>query len=221
MVYINRNGTNIGTNVTSIQTNSNDITTNITSISRNTTNIATNTSKLTTNTAEIVSLRNKVAALSITHTVTTKVHDGAQTRKAGTNTAADNTNKCAELTVPESGTYLITYMVSIEPTDIYYNQRTVKKSWYYTPDAVNLDLHTALYHHIQYSNTSVIPGTSVTTDGGHYNQNVWHHIFRQTLYTLGKGDTLKIESLCNDFGDNYSYLYYKAREAQISIVRMS
>ena len=97
----------------------------------------------------------------------------------------------------------------------------MKKSWYYTPDAVNLDLHTALYHDIKYSNTSVIAGTNVITDGGHYNENVWHHIFRQKIASLGKGDKLKILSYCNDFGDNYSYLYYKAREAQISIMRMS
>ena len=125
---------------------------------------------------------------------------------------------CAEILVPQDG---VTYIISIEPTDIYYNSQTVKKSWYYTPDGVNLDLHTALYHHAKAtSHTSKMSGTDVTTDGDHYNKNVWHHIFRQTVASLEKGDRLKIESYCDDFGDDYSYLYYKAREAQIIIVRL-
>ena len=197
--YIQSNGTNISTHHNDINTNKNDITNLLSTTGTNTNNIASNTSKITADRAKLTALRTRVGALEISHTLTKTVHEGSQTRKAGTNTAADNTNKCAKLTVPANGTYLISYHVIIQPTDIYYNQRTVKNSWYYTPDAVNLDLHTALYRHIQYSNTTIISGTSVTTDGGHYNKNNSHHIFRQAVDTLTKGDTLKILSYCNDF----------------------
>ena len=220
--YINRNGTNIGTNVTSIQTKSNDITSNITNISANTTNISSNTSKLTTNTAEITSLKNKVGALTVTHTLTKSVHTGSRMRKAGRSTAASNQNVCVELTVPSDGSYLITYHVIFQPTNIYYNTKTFFNTWYFTNDSVNLELHTALYHDIKTtSSESVISGTNVSTDGGHYNRNNPHHIFRQAVYVLGKDDKLNIKSLCNDFTDDQSYLYYNAREAQISILKLS
>ena len=212
----------ITTDKNAISANTSNVSRNTTSISANTTNISLNTSKLTTANAEITSLKNKVTALKVTHTVTKNIHTGSQTRKAGKSTAVDNTNKCAELTVPSDGYYLITYHVIIQPTDIYYDSATVKDSWYYTKDSVNLELHTALYHHIKAtSSTSIIPGTSVSTDGGHYNKNNSHHILRQEGYVLAQGDTLKIESLCDDFNDNFSYLYYNAREAQISILKLT
>ena len=143
-------------------------------------------------------------------------------RKAGRSTAVSNENVCVELTVPSGGTYLISYHVIIQPTNIYYGVKTYFNTWYYTPDSVNLELHSALYHDIvSTSSESIIPGTNVSTDGGHYNRNNQHHIFRQALYVLGKGDKLKIKSLRNDFTDNQSYLYYNAKEAQISILKLT
>ena len=158
----------------------------------------------------------------MTHTLTKVVKGGSLLKKAGRSTAASNDNVCAELTVPSDGTYLISFHVIFKPTNIYYGVKTYFNTWYYTPDSVNLELHTGLYHYIKStSSESIIPGTNVSTDGAHYNRNNQHHILRQSLYVLEQGDTLKIKSLCDDFTDDQSYLYYVAREAQISILKLT
>ena len=79
--------------------------------------------------------------------------------------------------------------------------------------AGNHDLKTWMYK--AYSKVS---GTEFVTDGDIYAKSVLHHIFHESVMDLKKDETLELKSLCKGFGDDYSYLYFNAFDAQISLL---
>ena len=65
---------------------------------------------------------------------------------------------------------------------------------------------------------AVVSGKEFVTDGDTYARSFLHHIFHEDVMSLTKGETLEIKSLCDGFGDDCSYLYFKAYNAQVSLL---
>ena len=87
-------------------------------------------------------------------------------------------------------------------------------TWYNTENvpAGNHKLKTSLL-----KESSKVSGTEFVTDGDTIVKSLPHSIFYEDVMSLTKEETLELKSICDEFGDNYSLLYFNAFDAQISL----
>ena len=85
-----------------------------------------------------------------------------------------------------------------------------QNSWYDTMNvpAGNHKLKTWLY-----KGSSKISSTEVVTDGDINARGFPHHIFHEEVLGLTSGDVISLKSWCDEFGGNYSLLFFNALDA--------
>lgn len=93
-----------------------------------------------------------------------------------------------------------------------YNKQS---SWY---DSRNIPAGNHNLKTWMYKANSKVSGTEVVTDADIYAKSFLHHIFFEDVMTLTLGETLELKSYCDGFGDDYSFLFFNAFDAQISLL---
>ena len=191
----------------------------MTKINQNYNDISNNSSLISANTAKITKNKNDIAAVKVlantvpSLTLTRGIEKRKRERKAGDTTSHGNNNILATVTVPKTGKFLVSFRVVIQPKGMVVSGYN-KSSWYETMNVPtgNHKLKSRLY-----KSNSKLSNTEVVTDGDIYAKGFPHHIFYEEVMDLSYGDVLKLKSWCDEFGDNYSLLFFNAFDAQIFV----